>query len=112
MRQDSPRNSPRLGQRSLSNVRDINECVYNNDIDGVKTRLQQNVMSWNTKNANGLTPLMVASTLNRLEILDILLSSKCDVNATDEVGNTSLHQAVDEGNTDVVRKLMECGKNV
>ena len=53
---------------------------------------------------------MVAATLNRLEILQILIDVRCDVNATDEFGNTALHLAVDEGNTDAVRKLVLSGR--
>lgn len=86
------------------------ESVYKNDIDGVRIALQENVMAWNTKNDRGTTPLMEASILNRIEILEVLLSSKCDVNATDVDGNTALHLAVDEGNTEVVRKLVLCGE--
>ncbi|XP_045179019.2 inversin-like [Mercenaria mercenaria] len=110
MRQLSPSTSPVLGHGEFSGGKDLNECVYKNDIDGAKACLHDNKMAWNTRNESGLTPLMEASTLSRLEILTLLLSSKCDVNVTDENGNTSLHLAVDEGNTEVVRKLIHSGR--
>ncbi|KAL4217242.1 hypothetical protein ACF0H5_023693 [Mactra antiquata] len=110
MRQASPTAVCRAGSGVIEERKTLNECVYKNDVEGVKESLNTNVMAWNTKNTSGLTPLMVASTLNRTEILDILLSSKCDVNVTDDNGNTALHLAVDEGNTEVVKKLIETGR--
>jgi ankyrin repeat protein len=110
MRHTTPPVSPVLRHGDISGRKDLNECVYKNDVDGAKACLLQNKMAWNTRNQSGLTPLMEASTLSRIEILNLLLSSKCDVNVTDDNGNTSLHLAVDEGNTEVVRKLIESGK--
>lgn len=110
MRHISPTHSPVMKHRSASGGKDLNECVYKNDIDGAKTCLHDNKMAWNTKNESGLTPLMEASILSRLEIVDLLLAAKCDVNVTDENGSTSLHLAVDEGNTEVVKRLIKTGK--
>lgn len=90
----------------------LQKCVFKNDVDGVRTCLRNDIMAWNTRDVNGMTPLMVAATLNRTEILQILINVKCDVNATDENGNTALHLAVDEGNTDIVRKLVRSGKTL
>ena len=86
------------------------DYVFKNDVDGVRMCIRNDVMAWNTKDINEMTPLMVAATLNRLEILQILIDVRCDVNATDEFGNTALHLAVDEGNTDAVRKLVLSGR--
>lgn len=110
MRQTTCPVSSVLRHGEISSGKDLNECVYKNDIDGARACLLDNKMAWNTRNQSGLTPLMEASTLSRIEILTLLLSSKCDVNVTDENGNTSLHLAVDEGNTEVVRKLIGSGE--
>jgi len=48
----------------------------------------------NHQNAEGITPLMVATFKNRYEVCQILLINGADVNAKDKEGNTALGAAV------------------
>ncbi|KAH3748386.1 hypothetical protein DPMN_182831 [Dreissena polymorpha] len=91
-------------------VNKIYEYTLKDDITSVKRCIDDDVMAWNTRDENGTTPLMTAATLNRLAILNLLLTSKCDVNVTDVNGNTALHLAVDEGNCDAAKLLIESGR--
>lgn len=99
-----------MNQKRINVTQRLDTYVLKNDVDGVRMCLRNDVMSWNARDVNGMTPLMIAATLNRTSILEILIDVKCDVNDTDENGNTALHLAVDEGNTDVVRILAQSGK--
>ncbi|KAH3748370.1 hypothetical protein DPMN_182815 [Dreissena polymorpha] len=91
-------------------VNKIYEYIFNDDITSVKRCIEDDVMAWNTRAENGTTPLMTAATLNRLAIVNFLLTSKCDVNVTDFNGNTALHLAVDEGNCDAAKLLIGSGR--
>ncbi len=46
------------------------------------------------------------------EVKKLLAQQAVDVNATDSVGDTALHQAAGKGKRDIVRFLVEKGANV
>ncbi|WAR10071.1 SECG-like protein [Mya arenaria] len=96
----------------LKTSKSLHHYVLTNDVNGASQCLSDDVMAWSTRDTNGLTSLMIAATLNRLEVINVLLTSKCDVNEVDVKGNTALHLAVDEGHLEVVKKLVNSGRCV
>jgi len=93
-----------------NDVMGILHDVIAGDLENARRRLQHDVMAWNIRDENGMTPLMLAASLNRIDIADMLLTSKCDVNDVDLLGNTALHIAVDNGHVEIARALIKCGK--
>ena len=64
----------------------------------------------NTK--DGLTPLMVAAYNGDMEMVDLLLKSKADVNAADSKGNTPLMIASANDDAEMVKWSIENGAKV
>jgi ankyrin repeat protein len=65
----------------------------------------------NTLNANTY-PLHEAASEGRIEIVQTLIATGANVNATDENGLTPLHEAATEGHTEVIQILITAGANV
>lgn len=61
---------------------------------------------------NGMTPLICASLIGRLDLVDLLLEAKASINSRCENGNTALIFAAGVGNVDVVQALLERGADV
>ncbi len=59
--------------------------------------------------ADGQTPLMIAVSNKRKELVDLLLEGGADVDAATGYGGTSLHFAAHRSLVDVVRALLEAG---
>ncbi len=85
------------------------QAVENDDLSNVENLLQQGV-DLNTRDASGLTPLMVASGRGNAELVKILLDAGADLFAVDtRAGASALHKACQGGNVEVVRLLVEAG---
>ncbi|KAG5445811.1 hypothetical protein CSKR_106048 [Clonorchis sinensis] len=61
--------------------------------------------------ANGCTPLLLASKHGRAEIAAYLLLLSANINATDDEGNTALHLAARAGHTNLCSLLLFFGAN-
>ncbi|KOR31084.1 hypothetical protein TI04_02620, partial [Achromatium sp. WMS2] len=57
-------------------------------------------------------PLAIAAEAGHLDIVQLLIDKKADINATDRVGFTPLHMAAQKGHRDVAQFLLEHGANV
>lgn len=62
----------------------------------------------NERDADGDTPLIVASMTGRLPVIEVLLARGARVNLTGCSGRTALHCAAFEGRVDVVERLLQC----
>ncbi|TFB02669.1 Ankyrin-3 [Trichoderma ghanense] len=61
----------------------------------------------NVKSLDGLTPLMAAASSGAEKTVRVLLDGGCDVNITDDHGQTALHFAARGGEVSVGRQLLE-----
>ncbi|QBE61900.1 ankyrin repeat domain-containing protein [Pseudoduganella lutea] len=62
------------------------------------------------RDADGFTPLMLASALGKTGIVHLLLDAGADVHAVDaRMGTTALHKAAQAGSVDAVRVLLDNG---
>ena len=61
------------------------------------------------RDAAGRTPLMLAVTQNRLEIVRLLLSRGADPNAADNAGHTPLQQATQRNSREITALLEQAG---
>lgn len=57
----------------------------------------------------GLTPLMVATALNKGETVDLFLKQGADVNARTKINSTALMEAAGNGNREIVEMLLKSG---
>lgn len=55
------------------------------------------------------TPLMIASSVGRADIVAALISRGADVNAINQTGQTSLHYAASKNRDDVSMCILNCG---
>lgn len=69
-------------------------------------------MNIDTVNRQGNTPLMVASKIGNLRIMDILLAHKPSMNLQNKKGSTALMIAARTGQFHVVKKLVTNGADV
>ena len=81
------------------------------DINRVRELLDSGVDP-NTRDINGDTILLFASSRDRIEIVKLLLQSGAEPNLVNTYsGSTPLHLASSYGYTDIVRLLLEAGAN-
>ena len=85
-----------------------------NDINKVKeaiTKLKDNNYIDN-RNINGDTALIIASRAEKLEIVDLLIKNKANINLKTNNGNTALMIASNSGNLDIVDLLIKNKANI
>lgn len=93
----------------MNMIKDVHAAVIDNDLEALKMKTASPVPKelLSTKDANGLTPLHKAAGLNRLEIVEYLLSvwpsSTTDADAT---GKTPLHWAA---SPEIFNRLVQAG---
>lgn len=67
----------------------------------------------NTKDENGWTPLLLASTKDHVEMVELLLDRSADPElATEKDGKTALMWAVGEENIEIIRLLIDKGADI
>ncbi|KAL8978025.1 MAG: hypothetical protein Q9205_006297 [Flavoplaca limonia] len=59
----------------------------------------------NTLGAGGISPLMIAARLGRVEIMDLLMHEKADLSVVDDNGCNVVHHACDGGHLNIVQRL-------
>jgi len=64
----------------------------------------------NVKDRNGHTPLISASKQGHVDNVQDLLRRGADITASSEKGKTALHYAAANGQTEIVKMLIEKGQ--
>lgn len=79
--------------------------------ESVKYLLERHVKP-DLSNAEGYRPLMMASLLGRLDIMQLLVSAGADINAASKTQETAVTEACSGGRLDAVRWLVEHGADL
>ena len=106
MRLPSPKNSPQIIR--VESTIPLHEYIFKNDVKNVKASVTEHDV--NATDSKGRSALFLAASLNRYELIEVLLTSGSDINVSDPLGNTALHEAAEKGHTDIVRMLAKHGK--
>ena len=86
--------------------------IINGNLEQVKVFLDRGAAPDVRACLNGMTPLMLAASFNRADILKVLLKSSAGINDTDDNGCTALIIAADKGNLESVKLLLDGGANI
>uniref|UniRef100_A0A146Q8X9 Ankyrin repeat and SAM domain-containing protein 6 n=1 Tax=Fundulus heteroclitus TaxID=8078 RepID=A0A146Q8X9_FUNHE len=79
----------------------------------VKDILEEDPAQANSSNQDGASPLMMAAVSGQLEVVQLMVEKKADVDKQDSVhGWTALMQATYHGNKDIVKYLLSQGADV
>jgi ankyrin repeat protein len=66
----------------------------------------------NSRGAHGVSPLHWMATLGDAEGIRLLIEAGANINATDDQGNTALHEAVARRQTSAAKMLIERGASI
>ena len=66
----------------------------------------------NAKNNDGVTPLLLATTWDYKEIVELLIGEGADVNEWDDIGSTPLLVAARKGHKEIAELLIDNGADV
>lgn len=90
-------------------IKEVHTCIIENDLDGLMTKTASPVpkVLLSCKDTNGLMPLHKASGMNRLAIVEYLLSVwPVSTTETDATGKTPLHWAA---SPEIFNRLVQAG---
>lgn len=90
---------------------ELHRCVNENNLLDC-SNLAKDEQLLNELNFAGQTPLMLAVTLARLEIVEVLIKAGAKVDLVDRSGNSALHLAVKQENLAIFRKVLQAGPNI
>ena len=93
----------------LAGISSLMSATANNDIEGVEFFLKNNLNLINSKNIGGATALHIACREQNLEIVEILIKNKANINLQDNEGWTPLMRASLAGDKEIVKLLIKNG---
>ena len=88
---------------------DIHQAVIQGDLEAVRTMLDSEPKLLESRNADNLTPLHLASVHGQTAIASFLLKKGADINAGDNENSTALHNAAARGHREIVSLLLNQG---
>jgi len=86
--------------------------IRNGELEIVKKIIEKDNSVINATNRTNSTPLILAASLDQVEICNFLIDNNADVNATSASGSTALQFAALKGQLDLVKKLFEKGAKI
>lgn len=90
----------------------LHTSIRNGEIEIVKKIIEKDNSVINATNRLGSTPLIVAASLDHVEICNFLIDNNADLNAANANGSTAIQFAALKGQLDLVKKLIEKGAKV
>ncbi|KAI5952557.1 NAS6 [Candida jiufengensis] len=102
-------NPPDINSKTDLGTTPLHLAISKNHLNYVRTLINEFNANCKTKDKKGYTPLIRASSIGSIPIIQELLQKKVPVNAKDNDGWTSLHHALAEGHGDVAVYLVEKG---
>lgn len=90
----------------------IIHAINQNNNNFLSLILRKTKTNINKVSSKGLTPLMLACSENKKEMIEILVSFGCDVNIQNQYLNSALIIAIDKSYYDVVQFLIENGADI
>jgi ankyrin repeat protein len=108
------RSDPNVAMRKGNRITPVHAATKQGHIGVLEVLLQGRThnIGVDEKDGKGFTPLMTACTINRPDIVEILLANGADVNLVNNAGFTPLHIACEQVNADIVQMLLEAGANL
>lgn len=91
-----------------SNVLDIHAASFMGDLSAIKYHIKAGT-DLNMKDQYGSTPLIIATTFNKVEVAKALIEGGADLSAKGGDGSTALHTAAFFCRTEIVKSLLEHG---
>jgi len=102
-----------LAWSGLAFCGEIHDAIQSGSLEKVKALLEANPDLVNDRSyTDGMTPLYLAARNGNINITELLLANKADVNATNKYGWTPLQGAAQGAHKDVVELLLARGANV
>ncbi|XP_056617944.1 B-cell lymphoma 3 protein [Triplophysa dalaica] len=101
--------SPHLEIRNYEGLTPLHLAVQNRDKKLAKILLDRGAEINSGDNKSGRSPLMHAVENDCIDMVSLLIESRCDVNAQSYSGNTALHSACGRGRIEIVRLLLKNG---
>lgn len=98
--------------KNYAGINSLMAAISENDVDGVNFFVKANPKLINEENVGGASPLHIAARMGNLEIVNILLASDANVNATDNEKWTALMRASITGNAEIVNALLVKNANI
>ena len=86
---------------------DIHGAIISNNIEVVKQRIKAGSDLNVIEPMSGSSPLITASTFNRVKIAKALINAKADLTIKNNDGSTALHTAAFFGRIEIVQLLMD-----
>jgi uncharacterized protein len=90
----------------------LREAVLLNDVDLARTRLDEGADVDTGEGTYNGPLLKIAAELGHLDVVDLLLDRRANIEATDDLGQRALMSAARYGRTEVVRHLLDRGADI
>jgi ankyrin repeat protein len=91
-------------------MNDLSQAIVSNDLNSVLTHINGNHVDINEKidsiDRSFTTALILATRLNRVEIVNALLQANARVNECDSIRQTAIHVAAAAGHTEILANLL------
>lgn len=85
------------------------QLIYANDLEGLQKLIESNPETINKPDERGFTPLILATYLNKKEIVELFLNQGAEINAQDASGNTALMGVCFKGYAELAKMLIDKG---
>ncbi len=82
------------------------KAILSGNSTAVRTLVKFSPKLVHTKDAQGRHPIHLATSKNKISILELLLSAGANIDAKDDKGNTCLHYAISDNRFEVFEFLM------